>query len=207
VYNYYSDGDEVFEEENSVPTKYGRIFHWPTFKSSWPFVETSGMLTPARCAWQKQEVLKGIDLLFGTLDGGWGFHCWRRTIGHNMHRTVHYSSSQANAMVQDGSIVQNPVFDRGESAMFNATISESDINHILAYNIPAVSSATGIRRLSSDCPVAGNYNLNTLDFKSNQWGRNLPVYLQRWLHSDVKNMTFQCVYKLFEDIVTKGVLK
>ena len=41
-------------------------------------------------AWQKQEVLKGIDLLFGTLDGGWGFHCWRRTVGHNMHRTVHY---------------------------------------------------------------------------------------------------------------------
>jgi hypothetical protein len=165
------------------------------------------MLTPAKCAWQKQEVLKGIDLLFGTLDGGWGFHCWRRTIGHNMHRTVHYSSSQANAMVQDGSIVQNPVFDRGESAMFNATISESDINHILAYNIPAVSSATGKTSISWDKTGIESFNLNTSNFKTTNWGRNHPVYLQRWLHSDVKNMTFQCVYKLFEDIVTKGVLK
>ena len=68
----YSDCDEVFEEQNEVPTKYSRIFHWPTFKASWPFVETSGMLTPATSAWQKQEVLKGIDLLVGTLDGGWG---------------------------------------------------------------------------------------------------------------------------------------
>ena len=50
VYNYYSDGDEVFEEQSEVPTKYSRIFHWPTFKSSWPFVETSGMLTPATSA-------------------------------------------------------------------------------------------------------------------------------------------------------------
>jgi len=207
VYNYYSDGDEVFEEQNSVPTKYGRIFHWPTFKASWPFVETGGMLTPARCAWQKQEVLKGIDLLFGTLDGGWGFHCWRRTVGHNMHRTVHYSSLQANAMVHDGSIVANPVFDRGESAMFNATISESDINHILAYNIPAVSSATGKMPVIKRKLPAFNLNLNSSQFKSNQWGRNHLHYEQRWLHSDVKNMTFQCVYILFEDIVTKGALK
>ena len=103
--------------------------------------------------------------------------------------------------------MQHPVFDRGEPAMFSATISESDVNRILAYNVPAVSSATGKRRLPANCPVVGNLNLNTTDFKSNEWGRNHPVYTKRWLHSDVKDMAFQCVYKLFEDIVTKGELK
>ena len=209
VYNYYSDGDEVFEEQSEVPTKYSRIFHWPTFKSSWPFVETSGMLTPATSAWQKQEVLKGIDLLVGTLDGGWGFHCWQEmvSISPPTFQTKHYTAEEANAMVQNGSIVTHPVFDRGESAMFSAIISESDINHILAYNIPAVSSATGRIRLPSNSPVAGNFNLNTLDFKSNGWGRNHRWYLQRWLHSDMKDMAYFHVYKLFNDLCTKGNLR
>ena len=167
------------------------------------------MLTPATSAWQKQEVLKGIDLLVGTLDGGWGFHCWQEmvSISPPTFQTKHYTPEEANAMVLDGSVRTHPVFDRGESSMFSAIISESDINHILAYNIPAVSSATGIRRLPSNCPVVGNFNLNTTDFKSSEWGRNHPVYEKRWLHSDVKDMTFQYVYRFFEDIVTKGTLK
>jgi len=172
-------------------------------------IETSGMLTPATSAWQKQEVLKGIDLLVGTLDGGWGFHCWQEmvSISPPTFQTKHYTAEEANAMVQNGSIVTHPVFDRGESAMFSATISESDINHILACNIPAVSSATGKRALLVADEKIDNNNLNTSTFKSDEWGRNHPVYKQRWLHSDVKDMTFQYVYRLFDDIVTKGTLK
>ena len=209
VYNYYSDGDEVFEEQDEVPTKYSRIFHWPTFKPSWPFVEANGMLTPATSAWQKQEALKGIDLLVGTLDGGWGFHCWQEMVPSSppTFQTKHYTPEEANAMVLDGSIVTHPVFNRGESAMFSAAISDSDINHILAYNIPAISSATGKMPTIRGKLDAFNLNLNSSQFKSNQWGRNHLGYEQRWLHSDVKDMTFQCVYKLFEDIITKGALK
>lgn len=110
-------------------------------------------------------------------------------------------------MVLDGSIVTHPVFNRGESAMFSAAISDSDINHILAYNIPAISSATGKMPTIRGKLDAFNLNLNSSQFKSNQWGRNHLGYEQRWLHSDVKDMTFQCVYKLFEDIITKGALK
>ena len=178
-------------------------------QSAMTLIETTGMLTPATSAWQKQEVLKGIDLLFGTLDGGWGFHCWRSLIPVNppVFETKHYTAEEANAMVLNGSIVRYPVFDRGESAMFNAVISESDINHILAYNIPAVSSATGRTLISWEKTGIENFNLNTSNFKTSTWGRNHPVYLQRWLHSDVKDMTFQCVYKLFDDIVTKGALR
>ena len=179
------------------------------FQPAMTFVETGGMLTPATSAWQKQEVLKGVDLLVGTLDGRWGFHCWQEMVSSSppTFQTKYYTAEEANAMVQNGSIVTHPVFDRGESAMFSAIISESDINHILAYNIPAVSSATGRIRLPSNSPVAGNFNLNTLDFKSNGWGRNHRWYLQRWLHSDMKDMAYFHVYKLFNDLCTKGNLR
>ena len=209
VYNYYSDGDEVFEEQSEVPTKYSRIFHWPTFKPSWPFVETGGMLTPATSAWQKQEVLKGIDLLVGTLDGGWGFHCWQEMVSSSppTFQTKRYTAEEANAMVQNGSIVTHPVFDRGESAMFSAIISDSDINHILAYNIPAVSSATGRMLVIKGKSETFNLNLNSSQFKSNSWGRNHRWYLQRWLHSDMKDMAYFHVYKLFDDFCTKGNLR
>ena len=179
------------------------------FQPAMTFVEASGMLTPATSAWQKQEVLKGVDLLVGTLDGGWGFHCWQEMVSSSppTFQTKRYTAEEANAMVQNGSIVTHPVFDRGESAMFSAIISDSDISHILAYNIPAVSSATGKIPVDGNISIVENLNLNSSRFKSGAWGRNHPVYGQRWLHSDAKNMTFQCVYKLFDDIVTKGALK
>ena len=137
------------------------------FQPAMTFVETSGMLTPATSAWQKQEVLKGIDLLVGTLDGGWGFHCWQEMVSSSppTFQTKRYTAEEANAMVQNGSIVTHPVFDRGESAMFSAIISDSDISHILAYNIPAVSSATG--RMPVIKGKSETFNLARASFQRN----------------------------------------
>ena len=103
--------------------------------------------------------------------------------------------------------MQHPVFNRGEPAMFSATISESDVNRILAYNVPAVSSATGKRPTIKGKSDAFNLNLNSSRFKSNGWGRNHRWYLQRWLHSDMKDMAYLHVYRLFDDFCTKGNLK
>lgn len=110
-------------------------------------------------------------------------------------------------MVRDGSVKANPVFGRGESAMFSAAIPESDVNHILAYNIPAISSATGKMSTIKGKNDDWNFNLNSSSFKSNQWGREHRIYRQRWLHSDAKNMAFQYVHWLFGDMVEKGTLK
>ena len=74
--------------------------------------------------WQKQEVFKGVNAA-GSLSAGWGFHCWTTNI-NNQSVKVRYSAAGANAMVADGSIVTNAVFDRGVSAMFNSTISDND---------------------------------------------------------------------------------
>lgn len=121
-----------------------------------------------------------------------GFHCWQTTVTASpptFHAKRH-AAEEAAAMVRNGSVKANPVFGRGESAMFNAAISESDVNHTLAYNIPAISSATGKMPAIKGKSETFNLNLNSSRFKSNQWGRNHPDYKQRWLHSDAKNMAF-----------------
>jgi DNA-binding Lrp family transcriptional regulator len=49
----------------------------------------------------------------------------------------------ANAMVTDGSIITNAVFDRGVAAMFRSDVSDYEKADILAFHIPAVSSPAG----------------------------------------------------------------
>jgi hypothetical protein len=42
--------------------------------------------------------------------------------------------------------------------------------------------------------------------RPNNWGRNHTDYVAGWLHSDIINMVFFYNYKLFEDIISKGVV-
>lgn len=39
VYNYYSSGDPIFHETDSAPDLTAGVFHWPTFRSEWDFVD------------------------------------------------------------------------------------------------------------------------------------------------------------------------
>ena len=118
----------------------------------------------------------------------------------------------ANAMVTNGSIVTNAVFDRGVSAMFSSSITDYDKADILAFHIPAVSSPAG--------KVAVFGNNDALDMnvscKANNWGRDgvqveneagQLVTTYPWLHSDIKNMAYYHVYPAFTNIVLKGELR
>lgn len=55
-----------------------------------------------------------------------------------------------------------------------------------------------------------NMNLDDLEggvLRPNGWGRS-PVRNQTpWLHSDMKDMAFFYVYKLYEQLIQKGNLK
>ena len=42
--------------------------------------------------------------------------------------------------------------------------------------------------------------------RPNEWGRDHNVYEESWLHSDMKDMAFFYVYKLYEHLVSKGDL-
>ena len=93
VFNYYSSGDSVFHETEDPP---------------WLL---EGMLeSNDNYCWQKQETLKGFRMPAGTAYGGWGFHRWR-IAGFDYQ----YTRTEAANMVVDGSITNNPVFDRGRS--------------------------------------------------------------------------------------------
>ena len=170
-------------------------------------------------AWSKQELFKGCSLWTGVntftfagaeIEGGWGFHCWATNINNEAIK-VRYSAADANALVANGSIVTNAVFDRGVSAMFKPDISDFEKADILAYHIPAVSSPAGkVAVLGGDNSVDMN-----ISCKVNEWGRE-GVQVEKegqrvteypWLHSDIKNMAYYYVYPAFTNIIEKGVMR
>ena len=209
VFNFYSSGDEVFSENSSTPGLTTGVFHWPTLNLDWPFFHPN--LELDAFPWQKQEVFKGVNAA-GSLSAGWGFHCWTTNI-NNETVWVRYSAEGANAMVADGSIATNAVFNRGVSAMFSPTISDYDIADILAFHIPAVSSPAGrVMTAGEEMQDGLDFDLNGSSYRANGWGRprpsghpdNEPI---PWLHSDVKNMAYYYVYPAFTNIVNKGELR
>ena len=213
VYNFYSSGDEVFAEASQVPGLVTGMFHWPTFSLSWPFVDID--FTPDAFPWQKQEVFKGINVA-GSLSAGWGFHCWTTNINNEVIK-VRCSVAGANALVANGSIVTNAVFDRGVSAMFKPDISDFEKADILAYHIPAVSSPAGkVISIGEKEDDGLDYNLNDETCRENGWGREgasvenetgHQLIVDDWLHSDIKNMAYFFIYPAFEKILEKGNLK
>jgi len=45
------------------------------------------------------------------------------------------------------------------------------------------------------------------DGGAGSWGRGHPVFEDSWLHSDMKDMAYFYVYKLYEQLIQKGDLK
>ena len=155
-------------------------------------------------------MFKGVNAA-GSLSAGWGFHCWVTNINNEVV-WVRYSAAGANAMVTDGSIVTNAVFDRGVSAMFSSTISDYDKADILAFHIPAVSSPAG------KVAIFGEDNAvdMSISCKANEWGRQGVQQVDGqgqitttypWLHSDIKNMAYYYVYPAFTNFVEKGEMR
>ena len=118
--------------------------------------------------------------------------------------STNYPVDEAERMVSNGSVTNRPIFDvSGATEMMNHDAPDEDVFLALAKHVPALSS-----------PVGGNavlghnrdFNLNSDDFR-NGWGRNHSVFEDSWLHSDMKDMAFFYVYKLYEQLVQKGRLK
>jgi hypothetical protein len=202
VYNYYSSGDTVFLETDTVPDVMTGVFHWPTLSWSWPLIDFN--ITAEEGCWQKQETHKGVEPIAGTLLGGWGFHCWDETVGGQSVQT-YYTESQAHAMAENGSITNSPVFSCAGTPLNNRNASQNDIWLSLAKYVPAVSSPVG----GTAALDSNNINLNnsTDVARPNGWGRNHNVYGTAWLHSDMKDMAYFYVFRLYEQVVTRGEMQ
>ena len=182
VYNYYSTGDEIFHETPNPP--------W--------LLEGMGD-SSANYAWQKQETKKGSHFVAGTAYGGWGFHKWR-IAGFDYQ----YTAAEAASMVADGSVTNNPVFNRGYAPMLSNDATEDGVMCSLAKYVPAVSSPVGGTPLFSSDENAGN--LNDARYRSGWVNDGSRGTL--WKHSDMKDVSYFYVWPLYTEIVNeKGTLK
>ena len=108
-------------------------------------------------------------------------------------------------MVADGSVTNNPVFNRGYEPMLATSATPDEVMCALAKYVPAVSSAVGGRSVFSD-EMSENNNLTGGKYR-NGWGRASENGALLWKHSDMKDMAYYYVYKLYEEIIQKGALK
>ena len=122
--------------------------------------------------------------------------------------TVRYSPQGAAAAVADGSIVNRPAFDVDDAdEMLDRNATEDDVFLALAKHVPAVSGAMGGTNVVLGARIE-NHDLNSKNEYRNGWGRNDEfVYKQKWLHSDMKDMAYFYVFKLYDQLTQKGVLK
>ena len=105
-------------------------------------------------------------------------------------------------MAADGSITNSPVFSHGGTPLNSSNASQDDIWLSLAKYVSAVSSPVG----GTAALNRNNVNLNDVSdvARPNEWGRDHNVYEEAWLHSDMKDMAYFYVYKLYEQLVTRG---
>ena len=192
VYNYYSSGDDVFKEFGAVPSRFDGLDE-----------------AKELYCWQKQETLKGSAVLAGTAYAGWAFHHWTvhelvHDIGGGVHyedRDYKYSPDDAARMIANGSITNNPVFNSDFSPMFDPDASLDDQWLALGKYVPAVSSPVGGNAfLGND----DDHDLNSPEYR-NGWGRALDhQYGTDWQHSDMMDMAYYYVFKLYEQLILKG---
>ncbi|MDD6030565.1 MAG: hypothetical protein PUE68_07075 [Kiritimatiellae bacterium] len=161
------------------------------------------ILSPSNYTWQKQETLKGRGAPIGTESGGWGFHynpapnpnhVWPPPMAEP------YSPAEAASMLADGRILSRPVFsDADAGEMLDAGAAANDIFLALAKHVPAISSPVGGKTV---LPNDENHDLNGGAFR-NGWGRDSSG----WKHSDMKDMAFYFVHKLYSQLTLKADLK
>ena len=209
TYNYYSEGDEVFELADDIWWLSG-------FR---PVMD--GYYDVSRHSWQLQEIAKGVDSLANVIvdnnpsegivghSGGWGFHntiIEERVIGNIIHKkAVRVYDSAQTAAASPTALMRVPVFAHSpqwtyEWSRYNNKLTRERKTGLLCHVVPAMSEAAG------RCEVGGkvaNRNLDSDDYRNN-WGRNDGTYNTRWLHCDLKDMAYYYNHPAWVAIVGDG---
>ena len=189
--NFYSTGDEVLEL--AIDNDVG-IF--------------SGVTNSlAHHSWHKQELFKGRGLGVGAGATDWsGWNIEEDWLGR-----AKISVEQALDM-DDVDFKTNMVFYCYPASMNSTNISLLVRGAHLALGIPALTPAAGATGIVSSLGTARNYNLDSTDENAN--GVNRPNgwplrenYPNRWLHSDMKDISFYYNFRFYRLIIEKGGLQ
>ena len=177
--NFYSMGDEVLElaMDNDL-----NIF--------------SGVTNSlAHHSWHKQELFKGRGLGVGAGATDWsGWNIEEDWLGR-----AKISVEQALDM-NDADFKTNTVFYCYPASMNSTDISLLVRGAHLALGIPALVAATGVTDLSIILDQESNFNLDLTNSgiaHPNGWPSK-SSYPNRWLHSDMKNVSYFFNFKFFE---------
>jgi hypothetical protein len=198
--NFYSSGDEVLElsEDNDINV-------WTGASSA--FVQY---------AWHHQELWKGravANVLGGTTWSGWN-------IEENILGINKISVSEAQRMSNED-FKTNTVFYCYPTSMNATNISLLVRAAHLTYGIPALTRATGAQNLYNALSWRDNVNMglnievdvgedeNTIIqgiIRPNGWPSR-PRWGERWMHSDMKDISYYYVHQLYQKIIEKGALR
>lgn len=139
--------------------------------------------------------------------GGWDYNVSYT----NNDGSTPLAGSQANLLSNDvirtNSFFRPFIYDALYTTNGNATASDPHVRpKLLSEAIPAVSCAAG----ANNVPNFGINNGNgCIDMQQNYKNPNSPWAREsgRWLHGDFKEVAYYFVYQLYDDVVSKGVLK
>ena len=122
--------------------------------------------------------------------------------------TERYSAEASAAMVADGTVTNTPVFNRGYAPMFSRDASEEEVFMALAKYVPALSGAVGgIAVLEDDDKNIDMNNAENGVLRPNGWGGHSANEVAPWKHSDMKDIAYYYVFKLYQQLIEKGGLR
>ena len=186
--NFYSTGDEVLELaiDNDVSIFAGVTNSLPHH------------------SWHKQELFKGRGLGVGAGATDWsGWNIEEDWLGR-----AKISIEQALDM-DDAEFKTNTVFYCYPSSMNSTNIALLVRGAHLALGIPALVAATGVTDLSAILDQENSFNLDLTNPEiehPNGWPSK-SSYPNRWLHSDMKDVSYFYNFKFYEKAIEKGGLR
>ena len=187
--NFYSTGDEVLElaADNDIG-----IFTGIT--SSF-----------AHHAWHKQELFKGRGIGVGAGATDWsGWNIEENLLGINK------ISVEESWRMTDADFKTNTVFYCYPTSMNSTNISLLVRGAHLAQGIPALTPAAGVTNLGGDLMDGRMVDMNDDSssgvVRHNGWPSK-SSYPYRWLHSDIKDVSYFFNFKFYEKLIEKGGLR
>ena len=101
------------------------------------------------------------------------------------------------------------LFPTPENLLHGSYYAKENYNKLLSQFIPAVTKAVGARMVGKNMEINFDLNTNIKKFRPQGWPderMNDRNKKKRWLHSDMKNVSYLYVYKLFDKYVELGGL-
>lgn len=169
-------------------------------------------------AWSKQELFKGCSLWYGVnsitfsgaeIEGGWGINARYMANPLAYIPFSGFNPSYFSDYTRED-IITKPLFTGMNDERMSSTnvlnfVDENLQAKMLGDSIPAESFAAGANETDG---VSQNYNMQSdvpNGWPSQRVEENQGTVERKWYHSDIKNVAFYYVYKLFDKVVKENL--